>query len=88
MGRVSAEWRRFGTLLGISRNQLKAWDRENRGDVTMCWEDVMEHWLSGGGTHDYPATWEGLYTLLRDCNFSTVAADLQMAVSECHAPSH
>ena len=41
----------------------------------------MEHWLSGGGMPDYPATWEGLYNLLVDANFPVAAADMKRIVS-------
>ena len=41
----------------------------------------MEHWLSQDGSRDYPATWEGLYTLLNDVGFGTVAEKLKTAVT-------
>lgn len=71
---------KFGRLLGLSTNQLRTWERQNLGSMVMCWVEVMEHWLTEGGTHDYPATWEGLYTLLNDSERSVVARDLKRAV--------
>ena len=79
---VSADWHDFGLLLGLKLKQLDAWDAQYRGDVRMCWNKVMEHWLTEGGSRDYPATWEGLYTLLKDLNFTKVAEILKRAVNE------
>ena len=68
-------------MLEISHNHLTAWEKQNLGDVTSCMENVMLHWLSGGGTRDYPTTWQGLCTLLDDLNLSKVAEDLMKAVT-------
>lgn len=80
--RVSAGWHKFGILLGISQNQLKVWDEKYRGNSSMCWTKVMEHWLNGGGKDCYPATWEGLYTLLEDADYLQVAKDFKEVVDE------
>ena len=42
---------------------------------------VMDHWLTRGGSHDYPATWEGLYSLLNDLGYGNVAVKLKNAES-------
>lgn len=84
--RVSSRWRKFGILLGLTMNQLEAWDDQHRGNASICWNKVMEYWLAGDDVDDYPATWEGLYTLLNDCTFSEVAADLKRIVSGCCMP--
>ena len=78
---VSAKWEGFGLLLGLRVNQLRAWRQENMGDISMCWNRVMEHWLDGGSA-DYPPTWEGLYTLLTDAECAGVAKNMKAAV-EC-----
>lgn len=46
----------------------------------MCWARVMEQWLNGQREDDYPSTWEGLYMLLNDAEFSVVAEELKVAV--------
>lgn len=53
---------------------------ENLGNLTLCWNKLMECWLQDG-MHEYPATWEGLYILLEDANFPAVAEKLRKAVS-------
>ena len=78
---VSAKWRDFGILLGLDVNQLDGFDSQYRGNPTSCWNRVMEHWLAGEGGCDYLPTWEGLYTLLNDADFSSVAAELEKAVT-------
>ena len=79
--RVSASWKDFGLLLKLEMNVLKAWDDLYRGDANMCWARVMEHWLTHEGDHgDYPPSWEGLYALLNDAEYSVVAEELRKAV--------
>lgn len=77
---VSANWFDFGLILGIKRKQLDAWDAQYRGDASKCWNRVMEHWLDKGGSRDYPATWEGLITLLNDLGFEQLAKTLKCAI--------
>ena len=87
VNRVSAEWQGFGLLLGLGMNQLRVWRQERLGDVTMCWNLVMEHWLKGDSA-DYPPSWEGLYTLLQDMEFSTQAREMKEAVEQSLIAPH
>ena len=80
MKEVGANWYDFGMILGVGLNQLDAWDAQYRGDARKCWNKVMEHWLAEGGSQDYPATWEGLYTLLNDLGFAKVSKLMRKAV--------
>jgi hypothetical protein len=83
---VSASWKNFGMILGLGRNQLEKWEDQYRGDANMCWARVMEEWLNGGEGSDYPVTWEGLYTLLSDAQYSEFAEELRNAVDRlCNA---
>ena len=77
---VCAQWEDFGLLLGFEFNQLKMWDTEYRGNSKKCWNEVMNQWLVQGGSRDYPATWEGLYTLLRDTGFANTVGKLKNAI--------
>lgn len=78
---VSATWHIFGLLLELSQNQLNTWEEFYRGDANMCWARVMEYWLTcQSSDSNYPVTWEGLYTLLNDAEYSQVAVDLRRAV--------
>ena len=80
ISKVSAEWKKFGTLLGFEANQLEGWREESLGNVTTCWLKVMEEWLADSSARDYPTTWEGLYSLLNDCEHSETAIELKEAV--------
>ena len=82
--RVSASWRRFGTILRLAENQLEKWEDQYRGDANMCWARVMEEWLNQC-SEDYPASWEGLYTLMDDAEFSQVTEELRKAVDGASA---
>ena len=87
MDHVSARWEDFGLYLDVETNQLDAWKVQEQAVVSKCWNRVMDHWLTGGGTSDYPVTWEGLFTLLDDVGFSKVAEDLKIAVA-AHSVSY
>ena len=78
--KVSARWYEFGLLLGADFNELDSWESQYRGDADMCWIRVIDNWLTRGGSRDYPATWEGLYSLLDDLEFGSVAVKLKKAV--------
>ncbi len=78
------KWKGFGLRLGMTLNDLEALEREHRGNAKDIWNKVMDHWLAGGSGHDYPASWEGLYTLLNDLELSEVAKRLQKAVNRHH----
>lgn len=88
--KVSAGWILFGTLLGLSSNQLDVMRQDNSGSATLCWRAVMEWWVRGGhGSLDeeYPITWEGLYQLLQDAEYSEVAGELERVVSRAVSSS-
>ena len=83
-----SKWRQLGILLGLGDDgQLDVWDSQYRGDAAQCCEKVMQRWLEGGSEgeeeeeEDYPATWEGLYTLLDDAELTEVAVKLKEAVT-------
>ena len=67
--------------VGLTMNQLDAWEDQYRGDSRKCWTKVMEYWLKGD-SEQYPATWEGLCSLLEDTEFSTASEELNKAVIE------
>lgn len=59
-------------------DQLEAWKDECLGKAAKCWMKVMNHWLDRGGIlPNYPTTWEGLYVLLEDVEYSEVAEKLK-----------
>lgn len=82
---VSAKWKNFGVLLGITQNQLDVWEKQYCGNANMCWTKVMAYWLNGGSKDQYPPTWDGLYTLLEDAEYSQVAEELKKVVGKAIA---
>ena len=83
VNKVSTEWKKFGTILGFEPNQLEEWKEESHDNLTKCWLKVMEEWLNDGSVQEYPTTWEGLYSLLNDCEHSETAIELETAVNGC-----
>ena len=98
VNRVSSRWESFGYQLGLPQNMLDMWRMEYPDNPARCWMKVMQHWLTGGDTPDYPATWDGLYELLEDVEYFDVARQLREAVlaanvggtrdGECCSPLH
>ena len=80
---VSSKWEAFGYRLGIA-HMLDGWREECLASAQRCWWKVMQYWLSeyqcDTNTPDYPATWEGMYEMLDDVEFSEVAKQLKEAV--------
>ena len=70
------KWRDIGNLV-VPRQQLEVWAKK-KDDKESC-EAVLSYWLDNPTSH-YPATWEGLYELLKDSELGQVAADLKQAV--------
>ena len=85
---VSTAFDSFGVLLGFTINQLEGWKIQYQGNLTLCWNKMIECWLIQNGTPEYPATWEGLYKLLKDAEFPTKADKLRTAVASaiCTTP--
>ena len=80
VGKISTKWRDIGLAIGLTIDQLTAWDYQYRGNVILCWTRVMECWLKGE-SDEYPATWNGLYTLLEDMELARVSLELKKAVA-------
>lgn len=80
MNKVSADWNQFGILLGIPLNILEGWEKQYQADSKRCWVKVMDHWLAGKA-NDYPVTWNGLYNLLEDAEYTEAAKELKEALA-------
>ena len=81
MNRISTKWLNIGYLLGKGPNQLEELEDQYRGKASRCWCALMDDWLSDGGTSDYPATWEGLVSILEDIQCGQVAKELKIALA-------
>ena len=78
INKVCSKWESFGILLGIPYEVLSGWRKEC--GTRRCWNTVMDHWLSIGGTPDYRPTWKGLYKLLKDGECTEIAKQLKAVV--------
>ena len=76
---VSARWMEFGTQLGFTLNVLEGWEEEYHHKASRCWMKVMDSWLEKSSC-EYPVTWEGLCTLLRDMGLPDVSQELIQAL--------
>ena len=71
------KWRDLGDMI-VPWQQLEVWAKEK--DAKECCAAVISYWLDHP-PHQYPATWEGLYELLCDCELSQVATELKKVVN-------
>ena len=85
--KISTRWRHLGRLVGLEENRLDVLEIKYRGDAVVCWSKVMQHWLDSGGNEDYPATWEGLCSLLEDVECAKIAKELKIVLSRAISPS-
>lgn len=83
MTKTSKKWKKIGMLLNRNMAEFKDIQQQQEGDDELCWCDVMEKWLLGNGSSTYPATWEGLHSLLLDAQADDAAKLLKKAV--CNA---
>lgn len=60
---------------------LTAWREECLGNATRCWLKVMHRWLAGEDASDYPTSWDGLYEMLEDVEYTEVARQLREIVA-------
>ena len=73
---IMHKWRDIGDLI-IPWQQLEVWAK--RTDDKECCTAVLSYWLEHS-SHNYPATWEGLYELLKDSELGQVVIELKQAV--------
>ena len=78
VSQITHKWRDLGGLLQIPWSQLECWSKDRSKDDKDCCVAVLNHWLNNP-TSDYPATWEGLYELIDDCELNEIAKTLKKA---------
>ena len=83
---VSSKWREIGLAIGITNNTLCAWEDQYRGNADLCWTRVMDHLLKGE-CEDFPASWDGICSLLDDCQLSSVSKSLKEVVNKLERSS-
>ena len=54
ISKVSAKWRTFGLLIGLTYNNLDDYKRRYQNDASLCWPRVMQDWLDGKGAQSFP----------------------------------
>lgn len=84
---MSAKWREFGAILGITQSKMDGWERKYLKDSELCWKKTMDYWVRMKKGLEYPVTWEGLGVMLMDLNLEGVAEDLKEAIHNVHALS-
>ena len=73
-------------MFELEVNLLEAFKFECLGDCQRCWCKVMGEWLKEGGSSEYPATWEGMLTVLEDLEHKRVARELERVLASVVKP--
>ena len=80
---MDAKWEVFATHLHVERNVREGIHSEVLGNVTRCFGEVTDRWLSGGkGTGDLPRTWDTVFNALRRAGQRGLVQDIQDALTE------
>jgi hypothetical protein len=75
---ICYKWKEIGTLLEIEHSLLTSWEMTYRNPVE-CIDPVLNHWFERK-PDDYPVSWDGLKTLLKDVELYQVATELDNAL--------
>ena len=76
---IKHKWHEMGRLLGRG-DELESISMKHQKDPESCCIDLLQKWLDGGCSSQYPVTWDGLLELLDDLEFSIVAEKLKSAL--------
>ena len=86
---ISGEWRRIGSLLGLTENQLDNIDTENKKQ-DQCFLAVMSKWMKNARglprAIRYPHSWTGLHNLLADSGVSKYADEFMIFMKHVPIP--
>lgn len=83
--KVSSKWSDFGCRFEREENELCDLNDECRENAEK-WRKVMQVWLDNDGAPDYPASWEGVVTVLEDVGYSEVARQLETVLASVISP--
>ena len=96
--KMDAKWEVFATHLRVERNVREGIHSECLGNVTRCFSEVTDRWLSGEeGTGDLPRTWDTVFNVLKVTGYPLLVQDIKNTLTEnqvcvlvvrTHAPMH
>ena len=76
---ICNRWEDFGKILRIPDPKLSTWWTQTSHDPKKCCNNVFDYWFQNP-PKDYPATWSGVFELLRDFEFEALAEELMEAL--------
>ena len=76
---IKYKWHEMGRLLGRG-DELEAISMKHQKDPESCCIDLLQKWLNGGCSSEYPVNWDGLLELLNDLDFNNLAEELKNAL--------
>lgn len=79
VSRICSSWQDVGSILGINQEKLDSIREENMLRTENRIRRVFSLWLENAAQlpkcEYYPLSWQGLYDILLDCEFSTAAME-------------
>ena len=79
---VAAKWERLACALQFSYAVVSTVRRDNNQNCVAACEKVLYQWVSGADGTRQPVNWATLIKSLRDCEFITLATDLENVLCE------
>ena len=81
--KMDAKWEVFATHLRVERNVREGIHSECLGNVTRCFSEVTDRWLSGEkGTGDLPRTWDTVFNALKLTGYPLLVQDIKNTLAE------
>ena len=79
---VAAKWEQLASALEFSSAVVRTVRRDNNQDCAAACEEVLRRWVGGAEGTRQPVSWTTLIECLRDCDFITLARDLEDVLCE------
>ena len=74
--KIQGHWRDIGTLMKIESSVLNDFESHCRGNLKEQCRKVLEAWIAQG-SRNYPVTWSGMSTVLKDVLLGEVSCQLE-----------
>ena len=78
---VASMWNKIALRLYLDHHDISRISQDTHYQSTQAMSTVFIKWLEGTGRK--PTTWETLITVLKECEYLTIANDLEVIFNRC-----
>ena len=77
-GKIGADWRQFGTYLGIQSSELKKLRKDNPHSVDDCCLHMVENWMEKmAGYGEFPRTWDTVLNATKESGHRSLSMEVR-----------